>query len=49
VLLSQWLKENRSKKECARRLGRDIKTIRRELKRNSYRVNGQVSIRLLLK
>lgn len=38
-LLSQWLKGGVSKKECARRLGRDIKTIRRELKRNCYRVN----------
>jgi transposase, IS30 family len=38
ALLSQWLKENIARKECARRLGKDIKTIRRELKRNSYRV-----------
>jgi len=28
-----------AKKECARRLGRNIKTIRREIKRNSTRVN----------
>jgi IS30 family transposase len=38
-LLSQWLKEGLAKNEIARRLGRDIKTIRRELKRNSTRVN----------
>jgi len=37
-LLSQWLKEDIAKKEIARRLGRDIKTIRRELKRNKTRV-----------
>jgi IS30 family transposase len=37
-LLSQWLKEDVAKKECARRLGRDIKTIRRELNRNKTRV-----------
>jgi len=37
-LLSQWLKEGIAKKECARRLSRDIKTIRRELRRNSSRV-----------
>lgn len=37
-LLSQWLKEGIAKKEIARRLGRDIKTIRRELNRNKTRV-----------
>ncbi len=34
-----WLKEKIAKKECARRLDRDIKTIRRELKRNATRVS----------
>lgn len=38
-LLSQWLRENIAKKEIARRLGRDIKTIRRELNRNKTRVS----------
>ena len=38
-LLSLWKKENIANKECARRLGRNIKTIRRELKRNSIRVS----------
>lgn len=33
------MKEKIAKKECARLLGRDIKTIRRELKRNSTRVS----------
>jgi len=37
-LLSLWKKENIANKECARRLGRDIKTIRRELARNSTKV-----------
>ena len=37
-LLSQWKKEGISNYECGRRLHRDIKTIRRELKRNSIRV-----------
>lgn len=37
-LLGLWKKENVANKECARRLGRDLKTIRRELKRNSVRV-----------
>ena len=37
-LLGLWKKENVANKECARRLGRDIKTIRRELTRNSTRV-----------
>lgn len=37
-LLSQWLEEGVAKKECARRLRRDIKTIRRELTRNKTRV-----------
>lgn len=39
VLLSQWLKEDIAKKEIARRLRRDIKTIRRELNRNKTRVS----------
>jgi IS30 family transposase len=38
-LLSQWLGEGIAKKEIARRLGRNIVTIRRELKRNRTRVN----------
>lgn len=38
-LLSQWKNERIANKECARRLRRDIKTIRRELKRNSTRVS----------
>ena len=33
-LLSQWKKEGLSNKECARRLGRHVATIGRELKRN---------------
>ena len=37
-LLGLWKKDNVANKECARRLGRDIKTIRRELTRNSIRV-----------
>lgn len=37
-LLSQWRKEGIGKKECARRLGRDIRTIQRELQRNKTRV-----------
>ncbi len=37
-LLSQWLEEGIARKECARRLRRDIKTIRRELTRNKTRV-----------
>lgn len=37
-LLSQWLKVRISKKECARRLNRDIRTIQRELLRNTTRV-----------
>lgn len=37
-LLSQWIKEGIAKKECARRLKRDIRTIQRELKRNKTRV-----------
>src|SRR5680860_1791319 len=39
TLLSMWLKERVAKKEIARRLGRDIKTIRRELARNKTRVS----------
>ena len=38
-LLSVWLQEGIAKKERARRLGRDIKTIRRELNRNKTRVS----------
>ena len=37
-LLNQWLKEGVSKKECAKRLGRHIRTIQRELIRNKTRV-----------
>lgn len=37
--IAAWLTEHRAKKEIARRLGRDIKTIRRELSRNSTKVN----------
>ena len=38
-LLSQWKKEGLSNKECARRLGRHVATIGRELKRNKTRVS----------
>jgi transposase, IS30 family len=38
VLLSEWLKQKIAKKECTRRLKRDIKTIRREIRINSVRV-----------
>jgi len=38
-LLAKWINENVAKKECARRLGRNIRTIQRELKRNETRVN----------
>ena len=38
-LLGLWKKENVANKECARRLERDITTIRRELKRNNTRVS----------
>lgn len=38
-LLSKWLEIGVAKKEIARRLSRDIKTIRREINRNSTRVN----------
>lgn len=37
--LAAWLKEGVAKKEIARRLGRDIKTIRRELTRNACKVS----------
>lgn len=37
--IAAWLKEGVAKKEIARRLGRDIKTIRRELDRNKTRVD----------
>jgi transposase, IS30 family len=38
-LLSQWLEEGMGKKECARRLKRNIRTIQRELIRNKTRVS----------
>jgi IS30 family transposase len=38
-LLSQWIKEGLSNKECSRRLGRHAATIGRELKRNKTRVS----------
>jgi len=38
-LLSQWRKEGVAKKEISRRLGRDIRTIQRELIRNKARVS----------
>jgi IS30 family transposase len=38
-LLGQWIKEEIAKKEVARRLNRDIRTIQRELKRNQTRVS----------
>ena len=41
-LLAFWLDKAVAKKECARRLGRDIKTIRREIARNSVRVKAGV-------
>lgn len=37
-LLSQWLKEGTFKKEIARRLGRNIRTVQREIIRNKTRV-----------
>lgn len=37
-LLSQWLIQGVAKKECARLLGRDIRTIQREIIRNKTRV-----------
>jgi transposase, IS30 family len=37
-LLGQWKQEKVANKECARRLGRDIRTVQRELKRNNVRV-----------
>lgn len=37
-LISQWMKESVAKKEIARRLGRDIRTVQRELIRNRTRV-----------
>lgn len=37
-LLSQWKKEGLSNNECAKRIGRHISTIGRELKRNKTRV-----------
>jgi IS30 family transposase len=36
--LGQWKKEKVANKECARRLGRDIRTVQRELQRNNIRV-----------
>jgi IS30 family transposase len=38
TLLSQWRNDNVGKKECARRPGRDIRTIQREIIRNKTRV-----------
>ncbi len=38
-LLSQWLQEGVAKKACAKRLGRDIRTVQRELIRNQTRVS----------
>lgn len=38
-LLSQWKKEGLSNNECAKRLGRDVSTIGRELTRNKTRVS----------
>ncbi len=38
MLLSQWMEGKVGKKECARRLGRDIRTIQREIIRNKTRV-----------
>lgn len=38
-LLSGWKKEGIANKEIARRLGRPVLTIRRELKRNKTRVS----------
>jgi IS30 family transposase len=37
-LIAKWLGEGKPKKEIARLLGRDIKTVKRELKRNRTRV-----------
>ena len=37
-LLSQWRKDGIAKKEIARRLGRDIRTVQRELLRNKTRI-----------
>jgi IS30 family transposase len=37
-LLNQWLKTGASKKECAKRLGRNIRLVQRELIRNKTRV-----------
>jgi IS30 family transposase len=37
-LIGQWKKERIANKEIARRLGRPVLTIRRELKRNRTRV-----------
>src|SRR5713226_3930128 len=37
-LLNQWLQIGVSKKECARRLGRNIRSVQRELIRNKTRV-----------
>jgi IS30 family transposase len=38
ALLSQWKKEGLSNKQCAKRLGRHVSTIGRELTRNKTRV-----------
>lgn len=42
--LAVWKAEGVSNKECARRLGRDVSTIGRELKRNSWKGNHYVAI-----
>ena len=39
ALLSQWKKEGLSNNQCAKRLGRHISTIGRELTRNKTRVS----------
>lgn len=37
LLLSSWKQEGLSNKECGKRLGRDVSTIGRELKRNGFK------------
>lgn len=37
TLLAAWKKEGLSNKKCGRRLGRDVSTIGRELKRNGFK------------
>lgn len=43
-LLALWKAEEKSNKECARRLGRNVSTIGRELKRNSFLGKHYVAI-----